>query len=161
MILCRTLAATVLIALAAPALAADTVVPDVANQTRFDMFRQHVTGLLDTDPKITAEGKKATLGALDRIQSRYARVANPAQMSEQDRMDTYNDQEIINTITTHAAPDSRMLCERIIPTGSHRIKVFCMTVALRAERRRTAQQAMTQSANNTFSGATIMRHPGR
>ena len=76
----------------------------------------------------------------------------------------FNDQEIINTIITHAAADSRLICERNMTTGSHLVRVSCMTLAMRKERERHGQDMandVSRNGNNTFPGATTMKPDSR
>jgi hypothetical protein len=158
----RILAAALMFALAAPALARDTDLPMAATKAQFEAIKAKLVSQLETDKfsEIKADDKQTVLNVLDRIEWRYDSVASPDQFSAQDRVDMFNDQEIINTIITHAAKDSRLICERHAPTGSHLVRVNCMTLAERKERERNGQDSMNsveRDDNNTFPGATTMR----
>ena len=160
----RIFAAVLALALAAPAPARQIDLPVAASKAQFEAVRQKLTDQLGTDEyvEITPDDKWTVLAALERIQKRYDKLANPDQMGEQDRVDTFNDQEIINTIITHAAADSRLICDRDSATGTHRIRVTCMTLATLRERGRAGEESrreLGRSRNNTFPGATTMR-PG-
>jgi hypothetical protein len=152
------LAVAALLTLCSPAFAREPVMPDAVKKADFDVVKAHLIQQLDSDrySEITPANKQAVLDALDRIDARLGKVEAPGQqLSDQDRVDLFNDQEIINTITSHAAADSRLYCERYSPTGSHRIKVLCMTLAVWKERERVGQDAMIaidRHKNNNFPG---------
>lgn len=112
----------------------------------FDAVRARVVARLDGDgyAAMTAQDKTAVIDALDRIGHRLAKP----KLSEQDGVDTFNDQELINQITTHASAQSRMYCERDQTTGSHLTRVTCMTIARWMEREQAGQSAMRAVATN-------------
>jgi hypothetical protein len=164
MIASRILAAALMFALMAPAMAGDTSIPVAASKAHFETLKTQLIGQLDTAKfsDIKPDDKHAVLKALDRIEARYDKVTQSDQMSEDDRVEMFNDQEIINTIITRAAPDSRTVCERTVVGDSHLMRVSCMTLAVRKERAKTGQDAMNgviHDGNNSFPGATTMR-PG-
>lgn len=124
----------------------------------FDVTRANLVAQLDSDrySEISPAEKQTVIAALDRIDERLGRTDATGQLNEQDRVDTFNDQELINTITSHAAADSRMYCEREAPTGSHKVRVICLTMATWMEREHTGQTSMyaiEHNHNNTYSGA--------
>ena len=158
----RMFAAAMMLALAAPALADELGTP--ASKARFETMKAQLVSQLEANKfgQIKPGDKKAVLAALAHMQSRYDRVANADLLSQQDRVDLFNDQEIIVTITTHADADSRKVCERDATTGSRVPRISCMTLATRKERERTGQDSMRavqQNSTNTFPGATTMK-PG-
>ena len=129
----------------------------------FDVTRANLVAQLDSDrySEINATEKTSVIDALDRIGARLAK--SPDQLNDQDRIDIYNDQELINEITTHAATNSRLYCEREAPTGSHLVRVICLTMATWMERERSGQTSMRDNAhkaNASFSGATTMNPEG-
>ncbi len=75
--------------------------------------------------------------SLARIAAQLNGVSSVDELSEPARVAVFNDQEVINTVLTRAAADSRVLCERVEKLGSHRRTTQCETVA---ERRRRSQQ---------------------
>jgi hypothetical protein len=159
----RILAASLMFALMAPAFARDNGgLPVAASKEHFEALKAQLTSALETTRfgDIKPDDKQAVLKALDRIETRYNKVVKSDQMSDDDRVDMFNDQEIINTIITRAAADSRMICERTVSAGTHMMRVSCMTLAVRKERAKTGQDAMNgvlHDGNNTFPGATTMR----
>ncbi len=141
----RVIAAALMFALAGTALAREMDLPMAASKAEFETVKVQLTFALVTDrySSIKAEDKEAVLRALDRIDS-CCRKSAADQMSDQDRVESFNDQEIINTIITHAAIDSRLICERNSTTGSHLVHLTCMTLAMRNERERTGYDAMSR-----------------
>ena len=142
----RTFAVVLLAALAGSAFA-DTIVPITTTRTEFEAHKTKLVKQLDSDQysEITASDKDTVLKALDRIEARMQKVTTSDQLSEKDRVDTMNDQEVINSITTHAAADSRLICDREMPTGSHRPITSCMTVAQKKTREKKDQEQMQNS----------------
>lgn len=131
------------------ATASEKVLPRTAiDKTQFETTKAHLIAELDDEhyQEITPEAKKAVIAALDRIS---VRVAKPDPMSDKDVVDTFNDEQLINTITSHAAIESRLYCERDMPLGSHRIRVTCMTIAKWMERDEAGRTAMYQQVENT------------
>ncbi len=58
--------------------------------------------------------------------------------------------------------DSRQFCERVSTTGSHLLRISCVTVAMLKERERNGQDSMRaveRKSNASFTGATTMK-PG-
>jgi len=138
----RPLVVATLFALAGSALAGDKVEMRAdLNKADFEATKARLVEQLESDryKEITPVDKATVIAALDRIDVRLAKVDK---LSEQDRVDIFNDQELINQITTHAAAESRLYCERDAPTGSHRIRVICLTMATWMEREQTGQTAM-------------------
>jgi len=151
------------LAMAGAASAGDINMQLSMSKDDFDATRAHLIAQLDTDrySEINASDKTSVIEALDRIDSILAK--GPAQMSDQDRVDIYNDQELINEITTHAATNSRLYCEREAPTGSHLVRVICLSMATWMERERSGQTSMrnvSHKNNASFSGATTMNAEG-
>jgi hypothetical protein len=150
----RTLVVVVLAVLASSAFA-DTIVPITTTRTEFEVHKAELIKQLDSDKysEISVSDKDVVLKALNRIEERMQNVTSSDQLSEKDRVATMNDQEIINTITTHAAADSRLVCERNMMTGTHRPTTKCMTVAQRKAREKEGQDAMQrQEYNKTNPG---------
>jgi hypothetical protein len=132
----------------------------------FAALRSHIIERLNSDgsAEITAEDKAAVIGALDRIGQRL----DKSPKSEKDLVDTFNDQELINQITSHAKEESRLFCERDRSTGSHVTKVTCMSLANWKKMEKDSQTAMLNMAadhRNTcpscmFDGPEIPPGPG-
>jgi hypothetical protein len=134
------IATAVFLALASAARADKTDMQVHMSKTAFDAVRSRMIGQLDSDryAEITPQDKAAVIGALDRIGQRLAKSAR----DDQDLVDIFNDQQLINQVTAHAKVESRIYCERDQPTGSHRIRVTCMSLAKWTEREHDGQNAM-------------------
>lgn len=91
-----------------------------------------------TYAEISAKDRADVRDALDRITGELAGVDSIEELDEPSKTTVFNEQERINTILTQARADSRIVCERSRPTGSHRHVTRCQTVA---ERRRTMEES--------------------
>jgi hypothetical protein len=116
------------------------------NKADFDATRTHLIGQMESDKysDITPADKASVIAALDRIDVRLGK----SQLGDQDRLDIFNDQELINQITSHARAESRLFCEREEPTGSHVIRVVCMSMGKWMEREKAGQTAMRAIEDN-------------
>lgn len=152
----RTIAILAAVLAAGNLTAAQKVLPgDGMDKAQFEAAKAQLIAQMDDERyrEITPTDKAAVLAALDRIS---ARLAKAPPMSDKDVVDIYNDQQIVNTITAHAAAESRIYCERSMPTGSHRIHVLCLTIAQWMDRQADGIRAMhsiERNHNNTFPGA--------
>jgi len=137
----RMLVFATLFALAGSAFADKVELQSTFNKADFEATKARLVEKLDSDrySEITPVDKGTVIAALDRID---ARLGKADRLTDQDRVDIFNDQELINQITTHAAADSRLYCERDAPTGSHRVQVICLTMKTWMEREQTGQTAM-------------------
>ncbi len=72
--------------------------------------------------------------ALERMGGVMAGVASVDDLDAERRVALFNDQEVVNTILTKAASDSRLICDRRAATGSHMRVSSCQTVAERNRR---------------------------
>lgn len=80
--------------------------------------------------------------ALDRIDAALQSHGNVAALPEETKLRVFNDQELVNTILTKGRDDSRLLCTRETPVGSHRPVNSCKTVAERRRDRERSQDTM-------------------
>lgn len=62
----------------------------------------------------------------------------PGELTDRQRVDLFNLQDEVNQILLAAEEDSRRICRREKPTGSHRSQTVCRTVA---ERRRMQEES--------------------
>ena len=90
------------------------------------------------------EGKDRALvkEALGRISEALESSGGVAALSETQMAAVFNDQETINNILTRAGDDSRLICDRVAPVGSHRKVTSCLTVAERRRMRENTQDNM-------------------
>jgi hypothetical protein len=82
------------------------------------------------------------IDSLDRIDAITRDRQSIAELSADERAELFNQQDLINTLLTKAAEDSRMVCTRSRPVGSNMIATTCKTVAERRQLRDESQKAM-------------------
>lgn len=87
--------------------------------------------------EISADDKAQVMAALDRMEKLVA-GRNTSELSEAEKVELINDQELVNALLTKASVDSRMQCRREKRVGSHRTTSTCRTVA---EWRRASEQS--------------------
>lgn len=95
--------------------------------------------------EIEPEARQQVQAALERIRQAMVQAGSVEALSEDDRVAVFNDQELVNTLLTRAAADSRLVCRREVKLGSHRKESRCMTVAERRRAAAEAQEALQQS----------------
>lgn len=99
-----------------------------------------------SDGKTYAEMNRAerdeVRGILSRMEARLEGVSNVDELSEPDRVALFNDQERVNGMLVAGYRDSRVVCEQIRRTGTHRRQAACQTVAERRRRLETDQEMM-------------------
>ena len=100
-----------------------------------------------TYAEIAPADREKVQAALGRIQAELDKVGDATRLSEADRVKVFNDQEVVNTILTQAADDSRVSCRRETQVGSHRAVTHCTTVAERRRRAEATQQDLQQMGN--------------
>ena len=106
----------------------------------------------DLYSELSRNDRDAVRGALGRIEAAVAGKASISELDDATRVEVFNDQELINTILTQAAEDSRMVCRREKKLGSNMPTNVCMTVA---ERRRAMERAQDQTRN--FNRSSLPR----
>lgn len=92
-----------------------------------------------TYAEISQDDRSKVMLALNRIGGALERAGSVQQLKGAQKMQVFNDQELVNTVLTRAAADSRMVCKRERPIGSNRIVSQCMTVAQRNRQREEAR----------------------
>jgi len=92
--------------------------------------------------ELDARQRNEVLAALDRIHTALEAKGNIAAMSEDAKLRVFNDQELVNAMLTKGREDSRLLCSRETPVGSHRPVTSCETVAERRRNRDRSQDTM-------------------
>jgi hypothetical protein len=95
--------------------------------------------------EISDENKTKVIQALNRMQDKLGGITAISELSETDKLAVFNDQELINTLLTQAAEDSRLICKREKKLGSNMPTNVCMTVAQRREAQRQAQEQVRNS----------------
>jgi hypothetical protein len=104
-------------------------------------------GLADgkTYVEITSEERTKVRESLDRIAERLQGAGSVDELDEPIKIALFNDQEVVNTILTRAASDSRVVCQRRHITGSNRPGTVCQTVGERRRRMEADQAELLRS----------------
>lgn len=84
--------------------------------------------------EISAENRMRVVDALGRIDALLGKGGH-ASLPDKDKIEVFNDQDLINTLLTQAREDSRLVCRRERPVGSNRPQNICITVAARRQAR--------------------------
>lgn len=92
----------------------------------------------ETYAEISPEDVRTVQESLGRISTLLAGAQGISEMSPDAKTELFNEQERINTLLTRAHKDSRLVCRREKPTGSHRPSTLCLTVAERRRHREAA-----------------------
>lgn len=92
--------------------------------------------------EITGGDMKLVKDALDRMSGHLENVDDLAQMSEGQRAELYNDQELVNTVLTMAENDSRTVCRRSGKLGTNFKTTTCETVKDRRARQEADRRAI-------------------
>ena len=109
-------------------------------------------GLADgkTYVEISSADRGKVTDALNRMSALLDGGKTPETLSADDKVDLYNQQEIVNTLLTQAATDSRVVCTREVATGSHRKVTTCATYAERTRRRQQDQDTLSKSQRSNL-----------
>lgn len=132
----------------APALASKpehkdlTFDPVVFAEQRQALEREIATG--ERYRSIAQADRRQVLDALKRMQSHLEGKTSLSQLSANERMSVFNDQELINTLLTQAAADSRLVCTTETPVGTRLPKRTCKTVGERRLEREAARDTLQQ-----------------
>jgi len=105
---------------------------------RFESQRAEIEKAMAGDKysELTVEQREQVRQALQQIQQL---LDGEQPMPEADRVKLFNAQELVNTLLTQAADDSRVICKREAKMGSHMKVNICKTVA---ERRREREESL-------------------
>lgn len=95
--------------------------------------------------EMTRADRQDVRASLDRMAALLDGGKTVDALTEQQKVDLFNEQEVINTILTRAAADSRVVCTRVEKTGSHRKISVCTTVADQNRRRQRDQDRLQNS----------------
>jgi len=137
----RPLAFALTLAVSGAAFAAKAPAPSVdADEPGFSDQKAAVLEEMESGERfkeISEKDRKQVLAALDRMEKLVA-GRRPTDLSENEKVELINDQELVNALLTKASVDSRMQCRREKRVGSHRTTSTCRTVA---EWRRASEQS--------------------
>jgi hypothetical protein len=98
-----------------------------------------------TYSEIDAGDREKVKAALARIATALDRSGGVDQLKEQQKVEVFNDQELVNSILSKAGEDSRLVCKRVRKTGSHMTSNQCMTVAARSRAMEHAQEELRRT----------------
>lgn len=121
---------------------------DANASTSFEAQRTAILEALGdgkTYAEIAPEDRRRVVASLDRMSGLLQGVQNVDQLSQENRVAVFNEQETINTVLTKAHADSRLVCTREKKVGSHRTTNMCKTVA---ERRRDMEESQNALRRN-------------
>ncbi|MDJ0657729.1 MAG: hypothetical protein QNJ40_26455 [Xanthomonadales bacterium] len=90
--------------------------------------------------------------SLEHMSTLLSGVEEVQQLSEDDKVDLLNHQELVNAILTMAEKDSRMVCKRRGSTGSHFKTTTCETVRARRKRQSDDRQRIQSLLRNAATG---------
>ena len=138
-------------------LAAGTVYADdqqlnMLNKHDFMAMKSQVSKDFDQDKRyreITPADQETVKKTLARMEMRWQKAEDTAQLSPDDRIEMVNDEQLVDTILQHAAVDSRVVCHREDPIGSHLPKNICRTVAQQKREQEKAQSSMRDGKTGT------------
>ena len=103
----------------------------------------------DRYSEILPEDRQKVTKALERMDARWQKAGDTAQLSPDQRVEMVNDEQLVDTILQHAAIDSRVICHREDPIGSHLPKTSCRTVAQQKREQEKAQSSMRDGHTGT------------
>lgn len=107
-----------------------------------------------TYSEIDGDSRKKVSDALGRMAAVVGQAQAVEELPQESRVSLHNDQELVNVILTKAKEDSRIVCERAVRTGSHRVTSFCMSVAERRRNRETSTDTLSKAQRpKSLSGA--------
>lgn len=113
---------------------------------KFEQVAQSVRGEMKTGGRyqyVTAEERRTIDAALQRMTSLFAVNESVQAMSQDSKVQLFNEQEVVNSILTHRDRD-RVICQHEVPIGSHIPITKCHTYGQEVEGRRETTNQMDQ-----------------
>lgn len=138
--------------LAAGSVHADDAQPAMLNKHDFMAMKAQVGKDFTQDKRyreITPADQATVTKTLARMDARWQKAEDTAQLSLNDRVEMVNDEQLVDNILQHAAVDSRMVCHREDPIGSHLTKTVCRTVAQMKREQEKSQDSMRDGKTGT------------
>lgn len=99
----------------------------------------------ETYAEISQDDRARVLESLDRMGALLEGGKPAAALPDPDRVELFNAQEVVNTLLTQAAADSRVTCVQSKVIGTHRRTVVCSTAAERSRRRQQDKDTFQSS----------------
>ena len=122
------------------------------NKHDFMAMKSQVSKDFDQDKRyreIAPADQETVKKTLARMEMRWQKSEDTAQLSPDDRIEMVNDEQLVNTILQNASADSRTICERSEPIGSHRPQTSCKTVAQMKREQEKSQSSMRDGKTGT------------
>lgn len=144
--------AAITLLLAAGSVRADDSQPAMLNKHDFLAMKSQVSKDFekgDRYSEILPEDQQKVTKTLERMDARWQKAGDTAQLSPDERVEMVNDEQLVDTILQHAATDSRVICHREDPIGSHLPKTSCKTVAQQKREQEKAQSSMRDGHTGT------------
>lgn len=144
--------AAITMLLAAGSVHADDQQLTMLNKHDFMAMKSQVSKDFDQDKRyreIAPADQETVKKTLARMEMRWQKAEDTAQLSPGDRIEMVNDEQLVDTILQHAAVDSRVICHREDPIGSHMPKSICTTVAQQKREQEKAQSSMRDGKTGT------------
>jgi len=104
----------------------------------------------ETYSEISTDDRRKVEAALARISATLDRAGGADELGESQKVEVFNDQELVNNILTRAGEDSRLVCKRVRKTGSHMTSNQCMTVAARKRAMEHAQDQLRRTPTHSL-----------
>lgn len=143
-----------LLLVASGAMAGDGEAGQDASSSGFESQRISIQKALDdgeTYGEISSTERREVLAALARIQKALGPTGDAGRLSERQKLQVFNDQELINNILTRADKDNRLVCRREKKTGTHMASNQCLTVAERERAAEHARDTLTRTPAHALS----------
>lgn len=119
----------------------------------FPAQRAQILQALDdgkTYSEISSDDRRKVEAALARISAALDGAGGANELGESQKVEVFNDQELVNNILTRAGDDSRLVCKRVKKTGSHMTSNQCMTVAARKRAMEHAQEELRRTPSHSL-----------
>lgn len=92
----------------------------------------------ETYSELPADDVRVVQESLGRIATLLGSAQSVEQLDPETKVQVFNEQQRVNTLLLRAHKESRLVCRREKPTGSHRPTTLCLTVAERRRQREAA-----------------------
>ncbi len=106
----------------------------------------------ETYSEISPVDRKKVRIALERISATLERAGGVANLDEQEKVDVFNNQELVNAILTQAGEDSRLVCRREGKVGTRFTVNVCLTAKERARATEASREVMGDLRRNRLHG---------
>ena len=115
---------------------------DVEKSAFAEQKRDIIVKLSDgkTYSEISSNDKGAVTAALDRMEVKINGAGGVEGLTMEQKVEVFNDQEVVNNLLTKARKDSRLVCKRETTVSSRIPSTQCRTVA---ERKRSYEEAQS------------------